>query len=170
MLTFDEQLARNFNQQRLVATLTSLYGQLALLLAAIGLYGITAHNVARRTGEIGLRMALGADRRRVLTMVLRRALIQTAIGLAIGLPIALFAGRGLSSQLYGITPRDPLVVGTAIGVLLVAALIAGVLPARGRRRSIRSGPSKQSRHQAQGERQRGTGECTRQCQGRMPGA
>ena len=111
VLTFDEQLARNFNQQRLVATLTSLYGQLALLLAAIGLYGITAHNVARRTGEIGLRMALGADRRRVLTMVLRRALIQTAIGLAIGLPIALFAGRGLSSQLYGITPRDPLVVG-----------------------------------------------------------
>jgi ABC-type antimicrobial peptide transport system permease subunit len=63
-------------------------------------------------------------------MVLRRALIQTAIGLAIGLPIALFAGRGLSSQLYGITPGDPLVVGTAIAVLLIAALIAGVLPAR----------------------------------------
>jgi len=130
VMTFDEQLARNFNQQRLVATLTSLYGQLALLLAAIGLYGITAHNVARRTGEIGLRMALGADRRRVLTMVLRRALMQTAIGLAIGLPIALFAGRGLSSQLYGITPGDPLVVSTAIGVLFIAALIASVLPAR----------------------------------------
>ncbi|HKW00255.1 MAG TPA: ABC transporter permease [Vicinamibacterales bacterium] len=130
VLTFGEQLALNFNQQRLVATLTSLYGQLALLLAAIGLYGITAHNVARRTGEIGIRMALGADRRRVLVMVLKRALIQTSIGLAIGLPIALFAGRGLSTQLYGITPRDPLVIGTAIGVLLVAALIAGVLPAR----------------------------------------
>jgi predicted permease len=130
VLTFGEQLALNFNQQRLVATLTSLYGQLALLLAAIGLYGITAHNVARRTGEIGIRMALGADRRRVLTMVLRRALIQTAIGVAIGLPVAVVAGRGLSTQLYGITPRDPLVVGTAIGVLFVVALIAGALPAR----------------------------------------
>jgi predicted permease len=130
VLTFGEQLARNFNQQRLVATLTSLYGQLALLLAAIGLYGITAHNVARRTGEIGIRMALGADRRRVLTMVLRRALLQTSIGLAIGLPIAIFAGRGLSSQLFGITPRDPIVIGTAIGILFSAALIAGLLPAR----------------------------------------
>ena len=130
ILTFDEQLKRNFNQQRLVAGLTSLYGQLALLLAAIGLYGITAHNVARRAAEIGIRMALGADRRRVLAMVLRRALLQTAIGLAIGLPVALFASRGLASQLYGVTPRDPLVVGTAILVLAMAALIASVLPAR----------------------------------------
>ncbi|MFI5179676.1 MAG: ADOP family duplicated permease, partial [Vicinamibacterales bacterium] len=123
ILTFDEQLKRNFNQQRLVAGLTSLYGQLALLLAAIGLYGVTTSYVARRTSEIGIRMALGADRRRVLTMVLRRALIQTAIGLAVGLPVALFASRGLASQLYGVTAHDPFVIGGTIVVLAASAIV-----------------------------------------------
>jgi predicted permease len=130
ILTFDEQLKRNFNQERLVASLTSLYGQLALLLAAIGLYGVTANHVARRTSEIGLRMALGADRRRVLGMVLRRAMTQTAIGLAIGLPIALLASRGLSSQLYGVTSHDPIVVSTAVAVLVIAGIAASIVPAR----------------------------------------
>ena len=130
MMTFDEQLKRNFNQARLIAGLTSLYGQLALLLAVIGLYGVTATHVARRTGEIGVRMALGADRRRVIGMVLRRAMTQTAIGLAIGLPIALLASRALAAQLYGITPRDPMVIATALGVLLASAAVAGFIPAR----------------------------------------
>lgn len=130
LVTFDEQLKRNFNQERLVAGLTSLYGQLALLLAAIGLYGITSHHVARRTSEIGIRMALGADRRRVLVMVLRRALAQTAIGLAIGLPAALVAGRFLSNQLYGVSAHDPAVVVAALVVLALVAVIAGVIPAR----------------------------------------
>ena len=130
LLTFDEQLDRNFNQERLVAGLTSLYGQLALLLAVIGLYGVTAHYVSRRTSEIGIRMALGADRRRVLGLILRRAIVQTAIGLAIGLPVALFAGRAIASQLYGVTPHDPIVIASAVGVLAAAALVAGVIPAR----------------------------------------
>jgi predicted permease len=130
LMTFDEQLKRNFNQERLVAGLTSLYGQLELLLAAIGLYGITAHHVARRTSEIGIRMALGADRRRVLAMVLRRALAQTMIGLAIGLPTALLAGRFLSNQLYGVSAHDPVVVVGALALLVVVAVIAGLIPAR----------------------------------------
>lgn len=130
MVSFDEQVGRNFNQQRLLARLTGLYGQLALLLAAVGLYGVTAHHVARRRGEIGIRMALGADRRQVLTMVIRRALVQTALGLAIGLPLALVAARGLSTQLYGITAHDPLVVNGAVLALAVSAVVAALVPAR----------------------------------------
>jgi ABC-type antimicrobial peptide transport system permease subunit len=126
---FSEQLGRNFNQQRLLARLTALYGELALLLAAVGLYGVTAHHVARRTGEIGIRMALGADRRDVLTMVLGHALVQTALGVAIGVPVALIAGRGLSSQLYGITAHDPVVIELAVLVLAVSAAIAAFIPA-----------------------------------------
>jgi ABC-type antimicrobial peptide transport system permease subunit len=129
-IAFDEQLGRNFNQQRLIARLTALYGQLALLLAAVGLYGVTAHYVAKRTTEIGIRMALGADRRRVLTMVLRRALAQTAIGLALGIPAALLAGRALSSLLYDVTARDPLVINAAVLVLASSAIVAAIIPAR----------------------------------------
>jgi predicted permease len=129
IMTFDEQLARNFNQQRLVARLTSLYGQLALLLAAVGLYGVTSHQVARRTGEIGIRMALGANRRWVLGMVVGRAMLQTAVGLAIGLLAALVAGRGLASQLFGVPPYDPLVLGLAVAVLAASAALAAIIPA-----------------------------------------
>lgn len=129
MLTLDEQLERNFNQQRLIARLTSLYGWLALLLAAVGLYGVTSDHVARRTAEIGIRMALGADRRRVLTMVLRRALLQAALGLAIGLPLALVEGTVLSSQLYGVTSRDPFVLSLAVIVLAASAGVAACSPA-----------------------------------------
>jgi predicted permease len=130
LVPFDEQVGQIFNQRRVVAELTALYGQLALLLAAVGLYGVTAHHVARRTAEIGIRMALGADRRAVLTMVLRRALVQTALGLAIGLPIALIAGRGLASQLYGVTGHDARVVASAVLVLAASALLAALVPAR----------------------------------------
>jgi predicted permease len=129
MVTLDEQLERNFNQQRLIARLTSLYGWLALLLAAVGLYGVTSDHVARRTAEIGIRMALGADRQRVITMVLRRALLQAALGLAIGLPIVFVEGAVLSSQLYGVTSRDPLVLSLAVVVLGVSALVAAFVPA-----------------------------------------
>ena len=130
IVTFDEQLARNFNQQRLVARLTALYGQLALLLAMIGLYGITAIHVARRTAEIAIRMALGADRGRVLTMVLGRALAQTGIGLAIGMPAAFLAGRALSSQLYGVGAQDPVVLMVAVAALAGSAIVAALIPAR----------------------------------------
>jgi macrolide transport system ATP-binding/permease protein len=125
-----EQVAFNFRFERLMSRLTSAYGAVALALAAIGLYGVTAYGVARRTREIGVRMALGADRARIMKTVLRGPLLQTVIGLAIGLPLALLAGRALSAQLYEIGKADPLVLGGATVVLLVSAILAAVLPAR----------------------------------------
>jgi macrolide transport system ATP-binding/permease protein len=130
MMTFGEQVARNFNQERLIARLTELFGGLALVLACIGLYGVTAYAVARRTNEIGIRMALGAGRGRVLSMVMRNALAQVALGLAIGIPVALAGGRLLSSQLYGVQSHDPLIFALAAVILGVCALAAGFIPAR----------------------------------------
>ena len=107
IMTFSEQLARNFNQDRLMARLTELFSLLALVLACVGLYGVTAYSVARRTSEFGIRMALGATRVNMLGLVLRGAMLQLAIGLAIGAPIALAGGRLLASQLYGVKSYDP---------------------------------------------------------------
>ena len=125
-----EQVDRNFVQQTLLTRLTSLYAELALLLAALGLYGVTAQHVAARTGEIGVRVALGADRRTVLAMILRRAVWQTLIGLAIGVPLVMVAGRLLASQLYGVSAHDPVALGAAVAVLLLSALLAALVPAR----------------------------------------
>jgi ABC-type antimicrobial peptide transport system permease subunit len=128
--SLDQQVADNFTQERLIARLTTLFGLLALVLAAVGLYGITSYAVARRTSEIGLRMALGADRSNVVRMVMRGAFLQVGIGLAIGIPIALLGARAMADQLYGVRAWDPMSLGTAIGVLTVAAAVAGFLPAR----------------------------------------
>jgi macrolide transport system ATP-binding/permease protein len=128
--TFDQQIADTFSEERLISRLTMLFGGLALLLAAIGLYGLTAYNVVRRTAEIGIRMALGANRGWVITMVMRSALLQTALGLAIGIPVALMCVRFVESQLYDIHHANILVVGAAIVVLAAAACIAGLIPAR----------------------------------------
>lgn len=130
VLTFDELVSGNFNKERLMARLTSAFGALALLLACIGLYGVTAYSVARRTGEIGIRIALGAARSRVVSMVLRDALVLIAVGLAIGIPAELAASRLLGSQLYGVKSHDPLVLGGAVALLAACASIAGLLPAR----------------------------------------
>jgi len=130
MRTFDEQVTRVFNQERLNARLTELFGLLALLLASIGLYGVTAYNIGRRTSEIGIRMALGANRRDVVTMVLRGASWQIGLGLLIGIPLALAAGKLLASKLYGIAAFDPAVLTGAIVVLAVCAFVAGLVPAR----------------------------------------
>jgi macrolide transport system ATP-binding/permease protein len=127
--TFDRQIADRFNDERLIARLTSMFGGLALLLAAIGLYGVTAYTVVRRTPEIGIRMALGAERTGVITMVMRGALIQTVLGLAIGIPVALLSVRLVKSQLYEITKADAGVMAGAILMLTVAACIAGIIPA-----------------------------------------
>jgi predicted permease len=127
---FAEQVSDNFRQQSVVAQLTSLFGLLALVLASIGLYGVTAYSVARRTGEIGIRMALGADRMNVLKMVLRGAFLQVAIGLAIGIPLTILGGRAMASQLFGIKPYDPLILIATTVVLSVAAFIASAIPAR----------------------------------------
>ncbi|HLM97670.1 MAG TPA: ABC transporter permease [Bryobacteraceae bacterium] len=130
ILTFEDLVSLNFNQERTMARLTSAFGLLALLLACVGLYGLTAYSVARRTGEIGIRMALGAARGRVLSMVLRDALVLIAIGLAIGIPAELAVGRLLASQLYGVKSYDPLALGGAVVLLAGCALVAGLLPAR----------------------------------------
>jgi macrolide transport system ATP-binding/permease protein len=128
--TFQQQIDDRFTEERLIARLTSLFGLLALLLAAIGLYGVTSYTVVRRTPEIGIRMALGAARGRVIGMVMRGAMLQALIGLAIGIPIAVFCVRYVKSQLYEITSVNTTVMAGAIGVLALAAAIAGIIPAR----------------------------------------
>jgi ABC-type antimicrobial peptide transport system permease subunit len=127
---FDEQIAGQFTQDRLIARLTMLFGALALVLASVGLYGVTAYTVARRTSEIGIRMALGAGRGSVVAMVLRGALIQAGLGLAIGIPVALVSTRLLKSQLYGMTGADPAVLAGSFLVLTLSACLAGLIPAR----------------------------------------
>jgi predicted permease len=128
--TFQQQIDDRFIEERLIARLTSLFGGLALLLAAIGLYGVTSYTVIRRTPEIGIRMALGAQRSRVIGMVMRGAMLQALIGLAIGIPIAIFCVRYVKSQLYDINSVNPTVMAGAVGVLALAACIAGAIPAR----------------------------------------
>lgn len=128
--SLDYQVADNFNGERLIARLTGLFGLLALILASVGLYGITAYSVARRTGEIGLRMALGANRGNVVVMVLRNALLLVAIGLAIGVPVSLLGGRLMQTQLYGVHIYDPVTLLGAVFVLSAFAAVAGFIPAR----------------------------------------
>ncbi|HLJ50168.1 MAG TPA: ABC transporter permease [Bryobacteraceae bacterium] len=127
--TFADQLSMNFNQDRLLARLTSLFSLVALLLASVGVYGLMAYSVARRTTEIGLRMALGAARGNVVGLILRGASIQVGLGLLIGIPAVLASGRFLEAQLYGIKPNNPLMLAAATLILVVCALTAGLIPA-----------------------------------------
>jgi predicted permease len=128
--SLDQQLAGNFNQERLVARLTALFGLLTLVLASVGLYGITSYQVAQRTREIGLRMALGAQRNWMAALVMRSALIQVVVGLAAGVPISLLGAHWIQSQLYAVKSYDPLSLFMAIAVLSTAAVLASFLPAR----------------------------------------
>ena len=128
--TFDQQIADQFTDDRLLARLTMLFGALALLLATVGLYGVSAYTVARRTPEIGIRMALGAERGKVTVMILRGALIQAVIGLAIGVPIAWLCVRFVESQLFEIKGINAAVlIGSGVA-LFVASSLAGFIPAR----------------------------------------
>jgi ABC-type lipoprotein release transport system permease subunit len=127
--TLEEQIARSFDQQRAVASLAGLFGTVALLLAAIGLYGVTAYSVARRKNEIGIRMALGADRGDVIGIVLRGAFRRVIAGVLLGIPLAIAAGYLLSAQLYGVTFWDPAALGVAAGALAAAAFVASIVPA-----------------------------------------
>jgi ABC-type antimicrobial peptide transport system permease subunit len=113
-----------------VATLASLFGSVALLLAGVGMYGVTAYGVARRTAEIGIRMALGADRSEVVRMVLLGAAYRVLIGIAAGIPLAIVAGRLLSAELYGVSDRDPRALCFAACALAICALVAAAIPAR----------------------------------------
>ena len=128
--SYRETLARDFGQQDMIAELTMIFGALALGLAAIGLYGVTAYGVEQRTNEIGIRMALGADRASVLSSVLRNAFVQVGIGLVLGIPAAIGAGRAITNQLYQVKPYDLTMLGFAAVLLGMAALIAAVIPAR----------------------------------------
>lgn len=128
--TMHEQIAERHNQDRLSAQLVSFFGGLALILACIGLYGVMAHGVARRTNEIGIRMALGAKGGNIAWMVLRETLVLVGIGLAIGVPAALLLARLIATQLFGLSPTDPLTLVAAAVVLTVVALLAGYIPAR----------------------------------------
>lgn len=128
--TFDQQIADRFTEERMVARLTTLFGALALLLATIGLYGVTAYTAGARTIEIGIRMALGAARTGVIGMVMRGAMIQTLVGLAIGIPTSLFCVRFIESQLFDTKGVDIGIMVTAIVTLSVAASLAAAIPAR----------------------------------------
>jgi predicted permease len=127
--TMQEQIDLSFDQERAVASLAGLFGVVALILAAIGLYGVTAYSVAQRTNEIGIRMVLGADRGRVLQLVLLGAFKRVLIGLILGLPLAIGAGRLISAQLYGVASWDPLALGMAAGALAVCSFFAAIIPA-----------------------------------------
>jgi len=127
--TLQEQVDRSFDQQRAVASLAGLFGIVALALAAIGLYGVTAYSVAQRTNEIGIRMALGADRSNVVGMVLQSAFRRVIVGLVLGLPLAVGAGRLLAAQLYGVKFWDPFALGVAAAALGACALVAAIIPA-----------------------------------------
>jgi ABC-type antimicrobial peptide transport system permease subunit len=124
-----QQVALTFDQERAVASLAGLFGIVALLLAAVGLYGVTAYSVAQRTNEIGIRMALGADPGSVVRYVLQGAFARVAIGLALGLPLAVGAGRLISNQLYNVPFWDPMALTVAAGALAICALAAALIPA-----------------------------------------
>lgn len=128
--TFDQQIADQFTDDRMLARLTMLFGALALLLATLGLYGVSSYAVARRTSEIGIRMALGAERAKVTAMIMRGAALQAALGLAIGLPIALLCVRFVEAQLYEIKSVDTAVLLASILTLALAASMAAFIPAR----------------------------------------
>jgi predicted permease len=144
MRSLKEQVAGQFTQQRLIARLTALFSVVALVLSSIGLYGLTAYNAGSRTHEIAMRMALGADRGRILALVLRGAIALIAYGVMAGLPLALAAGAFLGHQLYGLSPYDPTVNFVAIAVLGAAGVAAALIPAF---RATRASPLEALRHE-----------------------
>ena len=127
--TLEQQVSLVFDQQRAVAGLAGLFGTVALLLAAVGLYGVTAYAVAQRTNEIGIRMALGADWMCVIRLVLRGAFQRVLIGLVIGVPLAIGAGHLIASQLYGVSWWDPPALTVAVGALTICSFFAAIIPA-----------------------------------------
>ena len=126
---YDAIVAENFNQDRLIARLTSAFGFVALLLASVGLYGVMSYSVARRTSEIGIRMAIGATRSSIIQMVLRGAVAEVLAGLAFGIPASLYAGHLMTSLLYQVSGFDPQALAGAAAVLGICAGLAAFLPA-----------------------------------------
>jgi predicted permease len=127
--TFGEQKSESLARERLIATLSGFFGALALVLASIGLYGVMAYGVQRRTREIGIRMSLGAMRGRVVWMVLRDCLLMVAMGIVLGIPLSLWLSGLVTSQLFGVAPGDPMTIAVAVFLLTAVAALAGYLPA-----------------------------------------
>jgi ABC-type antimicrobial peptide transport system permease subunit len=138
------QLGETLFIERMIAALSAAFGVLATLLAAVGLYGVMSFAVARRTREIGIRMALGAERRRVLGLVLGDVAVLAGLGIAIGLPGSVALSRLLGSQLFGVSHWDPLTLALATATLALVTLLAGWLPAR---RATRLDPMAALRHE-----------------------
>jgi predicted permease len=130
MRSLRDRVAESFSEERLAAQLVSLFGGIALFLACIGLYGVTAQGVARRTNEIGVRMALGAEGRNILGMILRETGLLLGCGLLLGLPLSYAASRAISSQLFGLGPGDISSFTLAVAALAIVMALAGLLPAR----------------------------------------
>jgi predicted permease len=130
MRTEREQIDRSLGTETMFASLVGIFGAIALVLAAIGLYGVVAFSVARRTREIGIRMALGAQRANVLWLILRQSLLLALAGIVIGIPCALALTKLVGKLLYGIKPNDPITVATAIAMMLAVAALASWIPAR----------------------------------------
>jgi ABC-type antimicrobial peptide transport system permease subunit len=128
-VSYDAVVASNFNQERLIARLTSAFGLLSLILASVGLYGVMSYFVARRTSEIGIRMAIGASRALIVRMVIRRAIAQLVVGLALGIPASLFMGRLMTSLLFHVRGYDPVILVAASIVLAICATAAAFIPA-----------------------------------------
>ena len=129
VLPLSARIDRGTTEDRMVARLTTLFSGLALLLASLGLYGTISYGISRRVGELSLRMALGADRRAVLLMIMREALVLVVVGLALGLPMAFAAGKSVAALLFGVNPADPVAFATGTVLLLAVALLAAYLPA-----------------------------------------
>jgi len=138
------EINKTINQEIIFAELCSGFAILALLIAGVGLYGTVSYNVARRTSEIGIRMALGAPRGLVVRMILKQVLVLAAVGLAIGVPVAFGSSRVVASFLYGMKPNDPIALTAAVAILVAAALLAGYAPAR---RASRIDPMVALRHE-----------------------
>jgi ABC-type antimicrobial peptide transport system permease subunit len=144
MSTQTEQIERRYAQERVFAQAYTLFGALALLVAAIGLFGLMSYTVTRRTTEIGIRMALGAQRHTVLRMILRESLLLVAIGIVVGVSAALGAGRFVATLLFGLEPTDLPTTSLATAVMVAVSAIAGYLPAR---RAARLDPMRALRHE-----------------------
>jgi ABC-type antimicrobial peptide transport system permease subunit len=139
-----EQIDALLSRERLFVALTSAFGALALVLASIGVYGLLAQGVSRRTNEIGIRLALGAARKDVLVMILREASSLAAVGAVCGVVAAALLGRYVRAMLFGVTPADPATFGGAVAIVMLVALLAGWVPAR---RASRLDPMTALRHE-----------------------
>jgi ABC-type antimicrobial peptide transport system permease subunit len=144
MRTMDEQISNSLSTDRMIASLSTVFGSVATVLAIIGLYGVMSYSVAQRTREIGIRMALGAEQGKVIGMVMREVTMLIAIGVTVGVPAALLLTRVVKSQLYGLEAHDPWTVGLATALLAIVACAAGYVPAM---RASRVDPMKALRYE-----------------------